>query len=290
MKGWGNASPRFSAPDQDGQGESLGNSQGARSAIGEVLLGFRLQGRVIHALLLRELTTRFGRDQIGFLWVFFEPMLLALAIGALKHLIDHGAHYGVPPFIFGVIGYAPFFAFRSMINQASSALNSNMTLLYHRQIKLLDIMLARGLLQAAVVSVVLLVVIGGAIWLIDMVPHSTPLLVGGLLLMLLFSHGIAMLVAAGSAAFDLTDRIVQPMTYLALPFSGAFMAMHSLPPSWREFMLWNPQVHFHEMMRDGMFGDLIPPYYDYGYMGGWIIALNLLGMFALRAERPKLEY
>ena len=286
MSKWGNASPRFSASDQDGQG----NGQGPRSALGEVLYGFRLQGRVIHALLLREMTTRFGRDQVGFLWIFFEPLVLALAIGLVKYLIVQTSNHGVPPFLFGVIGYAPFFAFRSIINQASSAVSANMTLLYHRQVKLLDVMLARSLLQTAVVSVVLLLVIGGAIWIVDMIPHSTPLLVGGLLLMILFSHGIAMLVAAASATFEMTDRIVAPLTYLALPFSGAFISMHTLPPSWREVMLWNPQVHFHEMMRDGMFGDLIPAYYDIGYMMVWIIPLNFLGILALRAARPKLEY
>lgn len=282
MSGWGNASPR-------GNASSLSDTP-ETSPLSQVLLGFRLQGRVLYALLLRELTTRFGRDQIGFLWVFFEPMILALAIGTLKLLMDRGGHGGVPPFIFGVIGYAPYFAFRGMINQASGALTSNMTLLYHRQIKLFDIMLARGLLQSAVVTLVLLVVIAGAAWLVEMTPHSIPHLVGGLILILLYSHGLAMLVAAGTAAFELTDRLVHPLTYLALPFSGALTPMHVLPPSWREVMLWNPQPHFHEMMRDGMFGDLLPAYYDVPYAMSWVLVVNLLGMFALRAARPKLEH
>jgi capsular polysaccharide transport system permease protein len=282
VSGWGNAS----------LGEDASSLSGTRQAspLSQVLHGFRLQGRVVYALLLRELTTRFGRDQIGFLWVFFEPMMLALAIGAMKHLLDRGGHGGVPPFIFGVIGYAPYFAFRGMVNQASGALTSNMTLLYHRQIKLFDIMLARGLLQSAVATLVLVVVIAGTAWLVEMTPHSIPHLVGGLVLILLYSHGLAMLVAAGTAAFELSDRLVHPLTYLALPFSGALTPMHVLPPSWREVLLWNPQPHYHEMMRDGMFGDLLPAYYDVPYAVGWVIVLNLLGMFALRAARPKLEY
>jgi len=254
------------------------------------MLGFRMQGRVIYALLLREMTTRFGRDQIGFLWVFFEPAILAIAIGTLKHLLDRGGQHGVPPFMFGVIGYAPYFAFRGMINQAAGALTANMTLLYHKQVKLLDIMLARGLLQSGVVTVVLFVVITGAVWFIGMTPHSVPTLVGGLMLMLMYSYGLAMLVAAATAAFEFTDRIIHPLTYLALPFSGAFIPMHALPPTWRELFLLNPQPHFHEMMRDGMFGDLLPAYYDVPYALGWIVAVNLLGLYALSAVRPKLEH
>jgi len=31
--------------------------------------GWRIQARVIGALMIRELNTRFGRDNIGFLWI-----------------------------------------------------------------------------------------------------------------------------------------------------------------------------------------------------------------------------
>lgn len=34
---------------------------------------FAVQARVIRALVARELLTRYGRNNIGFLWVFVEP-------------------------------------------------------------------------------------------------------------------------------------------------------------------------------------------------------------------------
>ena len=40
------------------------------------------QWRVIGALVMRELLTRYGRNNIGFLWLFVEPMLFTLAITA----------------------------------------------------------------------------------------------------------------------------------------------------------------------------------------------------------------
>jgi ABC-2 type transport system permease protein/capsular polysaccharide transport system permease protein len=36
---------------------------------------FEIQRRVIGALLMREVITRFGRHNIGFLWLFVEPMI-----------------------------------------------------------------------------------------------------------------------------------------------------------------------------------------------------------------------
>jgi capsular polysaccharide transport system permease protein len=45
--------------------------------------GWRIQTRVIQALIIRELTTRFGRENIGFLWVMAEPLLFAVLVGLL---------------------------------------------------------------------------------------------------------------------------------------------------------------------------------------------------------------
>ena len=40
-----------------------------------IAAAFRLQLTVIWALILRELHTRYGRENIGFLWVVGEPIL-----------------------------------------------------------------------------------------------------------------------------------------------------------------------------------------------------------------------
>lgn len=43
---------------------------------GAVLHGLRVQLRVVGALTLRERGTRFGRDNLGYVWLFLEPALL----------------------------------------------------------------------------------------------------------------------------------------------------------------------------------------------------------------------
>lgn len=261
-----------------------------RSQFELTMEGLRVQGRVIHALLLRELQTRFGRGHLGFLWLFLEPLLLASAIGILKSLLSPGSSGAVPTFLFVVVGYAPYFAFRAIINRATTAFQANMTLMYHRQVRLLDIMLARNLLEMAAVTCVLLLVIAGTSWITGFAPHDLPTMVFGLLLLFGFANGLALLVAAGAARWEVVDRLVHPVTYLSLPFSGALFALHYMPRQFQELLLWNPQVHVHEMMRDGMFGDLIPAYYYVPYLLGWVLVLNLLGMAAVRAVRTRLEF
>lgn len=260
-----------------------------RSEASRTVEGFRIQGRVIHALLLRELQTRFGRGQLGFLWLFLEPLLLACGIGLMKLLIDNG-QMPVPIFLFVVVGYAPYFAFRAIINRATSAFQANMTLMYHRQVRLLDIMVARNLLEMAAVTCVLLLVVSGTSWITGFTPHSVPTVLAGLLLMFAFANGLALLVAAGCARWEVMDKIIHPLTYISLPFSGALFALHYMPQRFRDVLLWNPQANMHEMVRDGMFGDLIPAYYDMTYVIVWVVGVNLLGIAAVRAVRTRLEF
>lgn len=262
--------------------------------VSRTIEGLRVQLRVIHALLMREMTTRFGRGQLGFLWLVIEPLMLASAIGMIHWVgIKGGGHSergSIPIFLFYVVGYAPFFAFRAIINRAPTALQANMTLMYHRQVRLSDVMLARNLLEAGAIFAVLALIIGGATWFVDRPPHSLPVAAAALVIMFAMSNGVSMIIAAAAVRWEIVDRITHPLTYLSLPFSGAFFWLHDLPPSWREKLLWSPQPNIHEMLREGMFGPVVPAYYDVIYMVWWVLGLNLLGLAAIRAVRPRLEF
>ena len=49
------------------------------------LQSLHIQRRVISALLKREIITRYGRNNIGFMWLFVEPLVMTLImLGVLK--------------------------------------------------------------------------------------------------------------------------------------------------------------------------------------------------------------
>jgi capsular polysaccharide transport system permease protein len=274
-----------------GAGWSGYRTAGEGRGLGRTLEGFRRQGTVIHALLLREMQTRFGRNQFGFLWLFLEPLMLAGAIATLKSTFEFGHSIpGVSMFVFALVSYLPYFTFRAIISRAPGTLRANMTLLYHSRVKMLDVVLARHLLEmAAVVTVMALIVVGVAIWG-DQPPSDIPTLLIGLVLLFLLAQGLGLLAAAVSAVSEVSERLIHPLVYLSLPLSGALVPLHSLDPAIRELLLWNPQANIHEMVREGFFGDLLPSYYHTGYVLFWVALFNLLGLAALRAVRPRLEF
>lgn len=249
---------------------------------------FRVQRTVIGALLLREMSTRFGRENLGFVWLFVEPALLGGAVGGMHHLSGHGLPGGVDILSFWVLGYIPFYLFRSVVNRAPVAIVSNQSLLYHRRITILDIMLSRNLLEGGAVlgaMAVFVMVLGTAtgIW-----PVEPAKIVLGMALMLGLANGISMLLAAGSVYSEMYERMTHLVTYISLPVLGAFYMVFWLPTDIQAMALWIPTVHCFELVREGQFGRAVPTHYDIPYLLGWIAVLNLFGLAALRKARRDL--
>lgn len=252
--------------------------------------GAAIQANVIGALILRELHTRFGRANIGYLWVFAEPALLAIAVAALhagEHLRTLG---GLRPVPFALVGYGLFITFRSILSRAESLLEANRPLLYHRQVTLFDMLAARALLEGASAVTVLALLIGVAVLTGWSDPPARPaVLLGAALLMIWFSFALSMLVAAAATRSQVFARLLHPLLYLALPLSGAFYVVAWLPGAVRGTVAPVPLVQIFELARHGMFAAATGAVADVGWIIGWCLGLTLAGMLALRALRPHLE-
>lgn len=256
-----------------------------------LLRGFGQQRKVVYALAMRETQTRFERKTLGFAWLIGEPLLIAFVISAFKWAIETGETYpGLSVFVVSLVGYLPFFCFRAIVGRAPGSLRQNAPLLYHSKIKLLDVVLARHALEmAASVTVMTMIAFGLAFWG-GLIAANIPLLFLGVVLLFLFANGLGLLAAAAAAVWPLAEKLIPPLVYISLPVSGALMALHVMDPGLRALLLWNPQAHLHEMIRYGFFGEALPSYYSIAYVCFWTGVFNILGLAALRAVRPKLEF
>src|SRR5450631_4437253 len=90
-----------------------------------------IQGRVLHALMMRELITRFGRDNLGVLWLVGEPMLFTLGVTTLWSLAGL-AHKGsgIPIVAFAVTGYSSVLMWRNSASHCTHAIEGNRPLLF----------------------------------------------------------------------------------------------------------------------------------------------------------------
>jgi capsular polysaccharide transport system permease protein len=249
-----------------------------------------VQANVIGALVMRELHTRFGRENIGYLWIFAEPMLLAAAVALLHAGQQLPISGSVRPIPFAIGGYALFILFRSTVSRAETLLEANRPLLHHRQVTLFDMLAARSLLETASIAAVLAVLLSGC-WGLGLAdePADYTALLAAILLMGWFSFAVSMLVCALSHESPLVGRLVHPLLYLSMPLSGAFYTMGWLPAAWRTMAQWIPTVPVFELLRVGLFAGYNEQYANPAYAIGWSAALTLTGLLALRVVRAKVQ-
>jgi capsular polysaccharide transport system permease protein len=266
-------------------------SDSSRVQIGETsfLQSLAIQRRVISALVLREILTRYGRHNIGFLWLFIEPMMFSVGITILWTYmgVSKGA---ITAAGFALTGYSSLILWRNTVNKMTGAASSNKSLLYHQQVKILDIVLARTLLEFASVttSFVILTIVFQQLGLMAMPADSLTALFGWFYLMW-FVWGAGMIAAYLGAVSEIFDRIWHVVLYLTIPFTGAVSMMAWLPFEAQRILMWSPMVHAVEMLREGYFGTGINAMYSVQYLMISNSAVTLLGLLLVRKIRRSLE-
>lgn len=227
-----------------------------------------LQRRVIFALLMREVLTRYGRHNIGFLWLFVEPMTFTIGVTLLWVMsgLNHGST--LPISVFALTGYSCVLLWRNMPSRAVGAISPNLALMYHRNVRIMDIFAARLLLEAMGASmsffILSLVFIYGFEWIAP--PEDVLKVILGWLALAWFGMALATFVGALGEKSELVDKFWHPISYLMFPLSGAAFLVQSVPPGMRNFVMWVPMLHCTEYIRDGYFGSQFHAVYDMQYV------------------------
>lgn len=251
--------------------------------------GWAVQIRVIHALMIRELTTRFGRENIGFLWIMFEPLLFAGLVALMWRLTKGPEEHGVSVIAFIVTGYIPITLFRHGVARSVAVFTVNSSLLYHRQVKILDFIFVRFMIEIlggmmAYVFIATILVVAGEF----PIPSNIGLLISGWFLYALFSFSLCLIIAPLSEMSDVLEKFVPVTTYIMIPFSGLFYMASWMTPAIREFVLLSPFVNAMEMMRKGVWGDQITAYYSIWNPIGCSMIAAAIGLSLCRHVRRTL--
>lgn len=250
----------------------------------------QIQSRVIGALLMREIITRYGRHNIGFLWLFLEPMIFTLGITALWNALKeiHGNNLSITAF--AVTGYSSILLWRNCSNRMVKALEVNHSLLYHRNVRVIDVFAARLLLEiaGATASLIVLTCVLSATGLMSF--PSDPLVVAeGWLLLAWFSFALGLLVGSISERSEVMERVWHIITYMMFPLSGAAYLVDWLPPRLQQLALWVPMVHSTEMMRQGYFGAAIHTHAQPLYLLTVNLVLTLVSLAAVADASRRVE-
>lgn len=244
---------------------------------------FAIQRRVIGALMMREIITRFGRKNLGFLWLFIEPLLMTLLIVAFWKLIRADQFSTLNIVAFTATGYPLAMMWRNASNRAIGAISANASLLYHRNVRVLDTIFTRILLEitGATIAQILLMTLLITIGLIPM-PHDVFYMIMAWGLMALFAVGLGLIICSVAYHFEVFGKLWGTFSFILLPLSGAFFFVHSLPSQTQHYVKWIPMISGTEMFRHGYFGDIIPTYEQITFLIICDLAMILLGLILVK--------
>lgn len=250
----------------------------------DTIRAFHVQCRVIGALTMREVITRYGRHNIGFMWLFVEPMLFTIGVATLWTLSGMHINSPIPIVAFAITGYSSVLLWRNMPGRTVHAIEPNLSLMYHRNVRVIDIFISRLLLEAvgATVSFIVLSAAATAMGWMSMPNDVLKVLVGWIMLFW-FGCSLALFLGALSSRSELVDKFWHPSAYLLFPLSGAAFMVEWLPKSAQDVVLWLPMVHGVEYVRDGYFGETVKTHHDLLYMSGCCLILTVLGLAQERA-------
>ncbi|WP_419177033.1 ABC transporter permease [Desulfosediminicola sp.] len=249
------------------------------------------QTRIIGALIVREIYTRFGRDNIGFAWLVVEPIMFCTAIILLwTQAVGHSSHLEISLVIFLLTGYMPLLMYRHCMMYTIRCMQANADLLYHRQITIFSMYFARLTVEiVGTFAAFTITCFFFFIWDIIPAPHDIGMVVGGFLLYAYISASIAILIGALSERSEVVHKIWGPISYIQVPLSGTFFMVYWLPSEARELIVYVPMVTAVEIIRGGYFGPSIPVYYYLPSALYFATATMVLGLYFLKDARAYVE-
>jgi capsular polysaccharide transport system permease protein len=211
---------------------------------------FRIQRDVIYALLLRELSSRFGKTRGGFLWALVEPIAHLLVLVALRGFLRQRLIPGVEYPIFVVYGILPFLLFKGICMQIINGVNAGQGLLSYRQVLLMDVFVAKALSLFVIQAIVFFIVLLGLGMLDFQVVPPRPIEFSGVLaLTLILAFGLGLLLAAIASLIPDTAPVIK-VIFMPLYFiSGIIFPITRFPDEWVRWMAWNPVLHLVELSR-----------------------------------------
>lgn len=245
--------------------------------------------RTIGALMLREMSTRYGRSPGGYVWAVLEPlgMIIMLAIGF--SLLMRSPPLGTSFILFKATGMLPFTLYATVATMVGRAIQFSRPLLFYPSVTWLDAILARFLLNTLTSVLVTYLILAGTLWytgtrtVIDMGPVVLSMTLAALL-----GLGIGCLNCYLFMQYPLWEHAWSILTRPLFLASGIIFLYEDLPQVAKSILWWNPLMHVTGLMRVGFYPMYYGDYISVIYVLIWALVPMVLGLLLLRRHHKDL--
>lgn len=225
--------------------------------------------RTIAALVLREMSTTYGRSPGGYVWIVLEPVLGIALLSALFSLGFRSPKLGDNFAIFYATGLLPFFLFGDLSNKIAQSVNYSRALLSYPRVTFIDAMIARLILSVLTQLLVSFIVITAirATW-----DTRTTLEIDRIILAyamaIVFATGLGTMNCVLMTMYPVWQRAWSILTRPLFLISGIIILFESIPEPYSNIVWFNPLIHVVSMSRSG---------YYVGYEAPWVSPIFVFG-------------
>ncbi len=215
----------------------------------------KITGAVLFALILREARARLYARRFGAMWLLLEPIVHIVVLLVVVTVIRGRTVPGLEAPVFFLVGIVPFLLMRNICLRMMEAVSANQALFAYRQIKPLDTLLARLIVEVAIsVCVYALLLLGMGLFFGYDVSINHPLeWLGILLLGIALSFGIGVILCVIGEAAPESKGFLRMMFLPLYLISGVLFPIWSMPSHLLEWIMWNPFLHIIDGLRWAMF-------------------------------------
>lgn len=237
-------------------------------------------GRSVGALMLREMSTTYGRTVGGYLWALLEPigsvLILTLVFSVGLRLRQPSLGVNFP--MFYASGMLIFMLYVRIQQKVATSITYSRSLLRYPAVRFFDAILARVILNLITHMGVMLIIYSSLIilfetrtiidmrWILMAIAMATS-----------FGLGLGLVNAFLMPMFPIYASIFSIATTPLFLISGVIFLFDEMPSFAQDVLWYNPLVHIIGMMRRGFYGQYEAEFASPAYVFGVSLLLAVIG-------------
>lgn len=248
-------------------------------------------GRTVVALMLREMSSTYGRSKGGYVWALVEPISGIAFLTIVFSLALRSPSLGDSFALYYATGMLPLGLFRQLSAKTAGAIKYSKPLLGYPRVTFVDTILARALLNSLTNILISAMLIGGMVLISpSFVFLNIPEMGLSFLMAMSLGAGIGTLNCFLFWRFDWWQSLWKVLMRPLFIISGVLYNFDDLPVFAQDILWWNPIVHVVGQMRMGVYATYEPTYISYIFVFAVALATMSLGLTLLNRYHDDILY
>ena len=203
-------------------------------------------------LFLREALSRIFSGRAAWFWLLAEPVFHVLSLMVIFTVIRMRVVGGIDTGVWLMVGMLAFFMFRRTGLQVMNAIDANQALFAYRQVKPIDTVLVRGVLEGLLMIIITSILLTiTALFGYSVIPADPLAVLEAFFGLWLLGMGFGLV---ASVVSRLVPELAQIIKLAMLPLymlSGVIFPLSAAPQPFRDWLMFNPIAQGLEVVRLG---------------------------------------